>query len=387
MAIDRRNFLQSSILLTLSPWALEHSVQAGDGKYQSGAFISAVRRADGFALLILDEAGVVLREIPLEARGHDTTVHLQRGIGVMFARRPGDFAVAFALRRSSPPQLFRTPPDRHFYGHGVFSEDGQLLYATENDFENARGMIGIYDATGGFSRVGEFPSSGIGPHDLQLLPDGETLVVANGGIETHPDAGRAKLNVHDMQPSLAFINRADGRLLVRHELFRDFRKLSIRHLDVDASGRVWFGGQWEGSLDQAPQLIGSASRDRPLELLAMNAALPARLKGYIGSVALDRSGRLLAASAPRAGRILYLDTEAGTIIGESHLTDGCGVAPRGPAGFAISSGTGEVRAAAPGADDVGLAVHSGTAFDNHMISVAINGGTSSAFGEAGESVF
>lgn len=374
MAIDRRLILQGSLAMTLGVSAPTRPVLAEGRNLTQAAFASAVRVGSGFALLILDEAGRVLREIPLEARGHDTTVHLGSGIGVMFARRPGDFAVAFEFSRPTAPKVFRTPADRHFYGHGVFSNDGRLLYATENDFDNARGLIGIYDVKGGFSRIGEFPSGGVGPHDLHLLPDGKTLVVANGGIETHPDAGRAKLNVHDMQPSLAFINCADGRLLVRHELSRDYHKLSIRHLDVEASGRVWFGGQWEGSLDQAPQLIGSASRDRPLELLAMNAALPARLKGYIGSVALDRSGRWLAASAPRAGRILYLDTEAGTIIGESHLTDGCGVTPRGPAGFAISSGNGEVRAAAPGADDVGLAVHPGTAFDNHMISVAINGG-------------
>ena len=34
---------------------------------------------------------------------------------------------------------------RHFFGHGVFSPDGKLLYATENDFEAARGVIGVYD--------------------------------------------------------------------------------------------------------------------------------------------------------------------------------------------------------------------------------------------------
>ena len=370
MAIDRRRFLQGSAAMSLGPCALSWPVRAGDGGFAPAAFASAVRRGSGFALLLLSEDGSLLREIPLEARGHDTTVHHEAGIGVMFARRPGDFAVAFELARASPPQVFRTPADRHFYGHGVFSQEGRLLYATENDFENARGLIGVYDVKAGFSRVGEFPSGGVGPHDLHLLPDGRTLVVANGGIETHPDAGRAKLNVSEMRPSLAFIDREDGRLLARHELGWDFHKLSIRHLDVDHSGKVWFGGQWEGSLDEAPDLLGTASLDQPLKLLEMQAALPARLKGYIGSVSLDRSGRLLAASAPRAGRVLYFDTATEKLVSQSHIVDGCGVAPRGVSGFAISSGGGELRAAAPGSDDVGLAVHHNTAFDNHMISFA-----------------
>ncbi len=356
--------------MTLGLSALTRPVRAGGRDLTQAAFASAVRVGSGFALLILDEAGRVLREIPLEARGHDTTVHLGSGIGVMFARRPGDFAVAFEFSRPTASKVFRTPADRHFYGHGVFSNDGRLLYATENDFDNARGLIGIYDVKAGFSRIGEFPSSGVGPHDLHLLPDDKTLVVANGGIETHPDAGRAKLNVPDMQPSLAFINREDGQMLARHELGREFHKLSIRHLDVDQSGRVWFGGQWEGALDDVPELVGSASLDRPLTLLAMNPVLPARLKGYIGSVALDKSGRRLAVSAPRAGRIVYFDTAAERLIGESLIIDGCGVAPRGRDGFAISSGGGEFRAAAPGTEDVGLAVHRGMAFDNHMINVA-----------------
>lgn len=370
MEIDRRRFLLGSLAMTLGLSTLKRPVRAGGRDLSRAAFASAVRVGSGFALLILDEAGKMLREIPLEARGHDTTVHLESGIGVMFARRPGDFAVAFEFSRPSPPKVFRTPADRHFYGHGVFSNNGQLLYATENDFDNARGLIGIYNVKNGFSRIGEFPSGGVGPHDLHLLPDGKTLVVANGGIETHPDAGRAKLNVTEMQPSLAFINREDGQIIARHELGRELHKLSIRHLDVDPSGRVWFGGQWEGALDHVPDLVGSASLDRPLKLLEMTPDFSARLKGYVGSVALDRSGARLAVSAPRAGCIVYFDTAAERFVGKSLIVDGCGVAPRGRDGFAVSSGGGEFRAASPGREDVGLAIHQELAFDNHMISVA-----------------
>jgi hypothetical protein len=40
------------------------------------------------------------------------------------------------------------------------------------------GVIGVYDARANYKRIDEFPTFGIGPHDLALLPDGKTLVVA-----------------------------------------------------------------------------------------------------------------------------------------------------------------------------------------------------------------
>ena len=89
-------------------------------------------------------------------------------------------------------------PGRHFFGHGAFSPDGRLLYATENDFDNARAVVGVYDVGSGFARIGEFGTQGVGAHELLLSPDGELLVVANGGIETHPDYGRAELNLDTM---------------------------------------------------------------------------------------------------------------------------------------------------------------------------------------------
>jgi hypothetical protein len=58
-------------------------------------------------------------------------------------------------------------------------------------------VIGVRDASAGYRHIGELPSHGIGPHDLALLSDERTLVVANGGIRTHPDRRREELNLAD----------------------------------------------------------------------------------------------------------------------------------------------------------------------------------------------
>ena len=38
-------------------------------------------------------------------------------------------------------------------------------------------MIGVYDASDGFRRVGEFPTHGMDPHELLPMPDGRTLAL------------------------------------------------------------------------------------------------------------------------------------------------------------------------------------------------------------------
>ncbi len=126
------------------------------------------------------------------------------------------------------------PEARHFYGHGCFSADGALLFTTENDYDGRRGMIGVWDGADGFRRLGEFPSGGVGPHDIRRMPNGG-LVVANGGIETHPDTGRTRLNLPMMRPNLSYLSE-QGTILEQVEPPRDLSANSIRHLAARMTG-------------------------------------------------------------------------------------------------------------------------------------------------------
>ena len=181
--------------------------------------------------------------IDLPERGHGLAVCANSGRCIIFARRPGSFAIAFSADRSRAPVLFEAPEGRHLYGHGAFSRDGRLLYATENDFEAGRGVIGVYDATASFHRIGEFPSHGTGPHDLALLR-GEILVVANGGLREHPDigGGRRVLNLDGIETSLVYIDAATGDLLERHVIGAG-GALSLRHLEIGRDSTVVLGAQ------------------------------------------------------------------------------------------------------------------------------------------------
>lgn len=362
MAIDRRSFLIGSLL------ALQPATPALADSGETAVRYAAAAKLNGerYGVLLLNHEGSVLREIPLSARGHDIAFDAPTGRAVAFARRPGSFAVAFSVKTTSEPVMIPAADGRHFYGHGMFSADGRLLYATENIDEEGRGCIGVYDVAADFRRIGELDSFGIGPHDLLLLPDGRTLAVANGGLDTTVETGRINLNVADMQPSLTFIDAVTGSLLAQHPLTDSVRYLSIRHLAADALDRVWFGGQWEGDVETTPELVGCAGRDTAITLISPPEPHGRSLKGYIGAMAATRDGQVIAASAPRAGRVIYIDALKGTVCGESELPDGCGIAGADGHTFATSSGLGVFRYDRAGTATFAEQHLAGIAFDNHL---------------------
>jgi hypothetical protein len=170
-----------------------------------------------------------------------------------------------------------------------------------------------------------------------------------------------------MQPSLAFIDAESGKLLAKHEMTGDLKSLSIRHVTQDARGTIWFGGQWEGSpSDAPPQIVGSARLDRAPRLVAPQDAGGDDLKGYIGAMAVSTDGRFIAASAPKAGHVLYVDTISGTIVGRSDFKDVCGIAPEGDRDFAASSGFGVIRYETAQAAMLSEHALQDFAFDNHL---------------------
>jgi uncharacterized protein len=305
-------------------------------------FASAVQTADGgYGAVLLGERGDVIANIALPDRGHDITISRDAGRGVVFARQPGTFAVVFDPDGRAAPVTVTSIAGRHFYGHGVFSPDGRLLYATESDFEAAQGVVGIYDAPDGYRRIGEFPTYGTGPHEMLLMPDGVTLVVANGGIETHPDFGRTELNLETMDPSLVFIDRRDGRLVGQLRLGAGLHQLSIRHMAIDARGRVWFGCQYKGAPGNGPQLVGYATLDGDIKLVELPPETLADLRNYVGSVAASADGRTVAVSSPEGDLLVAIDVEGKRPVLVETLRNGCGLAADG-SGFVATSGEGEM---------------------------------------------
>jgi uncharacterized protein len=228
-----------------------------------------------------------------------------------------------------------TPPaGHHFNGHGAFLQAGALLATSEQRADTSDGMIGLWE-TEGWSRVGELPTGGLGPHEVLTLPDDASLIVANGGIATDP-TDRTKLNLPTMAPSLALLDLAGGAEV--STLPPDLHQLSIRHLAARADGLVAFAMQWEGEEGLHHPLLGML---RPGEAPVL-ARLPEEelplMQGYAGSVAWSGDGAQVAITSPRGGRVQVFDA-LGSFVQALSRTDVCGIASR-PDGFLLTDGAG-----------------------------------------------
>ncbi|MEM9532801.1 MAG: DUF1513 domain-containing protein [Pseudomonadota bacterium] len=325
------------------------------------AFLGCCRQADGtFGVAGLSPNLELLGVIALPNRGHDIAVSPDGAQAVVLARRPGRFALVLDLDPLAQQQELRAAPGRHFFGHGFYAADGKHFFTTENDFERPGSVLGVYDVTAGFLRIGEVDTGGIGAHEALLLRDGETIVVANGGIETHPDFPRRKLNLSSMRPSLSYLRASDGQLLEQCSAPTRWHQLSLRHLTQTADGEVWIGGQFEGS-GSSPALLRHR-RGEALDIVDdLDSELAGRLGGYVGSVSAAANGEMVVATSPRRNRALALEARTGRLVRSVQIADVCGAAAN--PGVLLSAGTGSVRSIGGHERSFPLA------WDNHLVGV------------------
>lgn len=337
MAVSRRGLLAGAAAWAAGPAAARRPRQE--------LFVSCGADPDGgFLVAGLGADGTPRFQIPLPARGHGAACHPTRPHCVVFARRPGSFAYLLDTVAGSALRRITTIAGRHFYGHGAFSSDGRTLFATENDYASGRGVLGIYDAADGYRRAAEISSHGIGPHEMRLLPDNKTLAVANGGIRTHPDHGRAKLNLATMAPNLTLLDSASGALRGLARLPAELHRLSIRHLDVDPDGRLAVAMQYEGDRRDLVPLLGLYEGGDRIRLLEAPAPIARRMRQYSGSVAFDRSGARIVLSSPRGHLVTLWDARRATYLGSFDAPDACGLAATGTdCEILVTGGDGHVR--------------------------------------------
>lgn len=357
MQTSRRTFLTGLISTGVLPapvWA-----DAGDP-----AYLAAARATDGsYSLAGLTGAGKVRFTIPLPARGHAATAHPLRPEAIAFARRPGTFAMVIDCIHGRILATLNAPEGRHFYGHGAFSRDGTLLFTPENDYDNGRGVIGVWDRDAAWLRVGEFSSGGIGPHEMLRLPGKDVFVVANGGIETHPDTGRAKLNIPEMRPNLTYVT-STGQAL--DQVAPPDHMNSLRHLAVTEDGLVGCALQWQGDRSEAPALLALHHRGEALKLVQAPDGPHPQLNGYAGSISFTGQGEHVAITSPRGG-VVQIFTRDGQFVKQHAMDDVCGVAPGQADSFLATAGTG--RIAVVDASGIEILNQESWQWDNHLVKV------------------
>lgn len=277
----------------------------------------------------------------VKERCHDICMHPSLPLAVFTGRRPSTESYLIDVQTGRLVQTFSTPSNRHFQGHAVFDASGERLYSTENDTdEPGRGVIGVWrlNASKSLEREAELPSHGVGPHQLLWLPDGETLVVANGGIRTE-SGSRAELNLDAMEPSLVLMN-TQGECLSKEVLADSMN--SIRHLAVASDGTVIAVQQYQGSLHERIDLLAIKRPQQPFMVFPVAEAQRNQMQQYAASVAIHDELRLVAMTAPRGSRVFIWDLDTAQLRLDAPFPDCAGVAASQD-GFVVTTGVGRCR--------------------------------------------
>jgi hypothetical protein len=288
--------------------------------------------ADGSHYAASIEDGRARHAVSLPMRGHGMVVDPRKPHeALIIARRPGTTVARIGLDTGHLLQQWHSDEDRHFYGHACYSADGGTLFLTENDVATGEGLVTVRDAVD-LKVLAEYATHGIGPHELMMLADGKTLVVANGGILTLPETGRVKLNRGRIASSLVYLDSETGRLLGKYMV--PSKDLSLRHLAVCGEGRVAAALQFEGDRRQpgGPLLMFHHGEDA-LQFAAAPPDVWDRMRHYAASVAYDPSSAQFALSCP-LGNTLGCWTSAGAYAGSISIPKVSGIAFGAGQGFA-----------------------------------------------------
>jgi hypothetical protein len=122
-------------------------------------------------------------EIALDFEAHIVMQHpIEKHLAVAFPQYPGGTRAALLdLKNRKVIEHIPALPGSIFYGHGVFSDDGKLMYSSELDPKDSRGIVSIRDFKSG-KYLGNFPTFGTGPHDLKIIRNGSAMLIVNSGF-------------------------------------------------------------------------------------------------------------------------------------------------------------------------------------------------------------
>lgn len=230
--------------------------------------------------------------------------------------KKGSGACEFNIKQNKVVRAIKTQPERYFYGHGAYSNDGKLLFATETDLNSMNGVIAIRDAST-LEYLGEFPSFGKEPHECQLINQGKTLMVTNAGGEVGGDS-----------PCVTMIDVVSRKLLKKVQLSNS--QINTGHAGISKQGELVVVsaprvGSADGRLGGVSIGEVSAEGERILiEHIDKPEKVVKRMHGEALSIAIH--GDIAGVTHPEGDMITFWSLKRKTLIKAIHVPYPRGIA-------------------------------------------------------------
>lgn len=284
-----------------------------------GSYIAQGLQQFALAVIDLDAAIPKAELIAIPFLAHGIAIDPGDPARAVLFEKKGPGACLVDLRTRTLDRPIATATTRRFYGHGAFSADGALLYATESLLDrDFAGALVVRDART-FAELGALPTYGAAPHDCQLIDAGRTMVVTNGGgsLSGGPP------------PAVCYIDLQSERLLERVELASP--QFNTGHLTVTAAGDLAVVSAPRDGLPSPNQQLGAVSlrpRGGTLTTVQQPAAVVQRMLGETLSVLVNEESRVALATHPLGNCVSLWRLDDAELVGTLELA--------GPRGVALS---------------------------------------------------
>jgi hypothetical protein len=247
------------------------------------------------------------------------------------ARRPGEWLLRWHPQADSV-QWHWIDDDYRLNGHVLLGRDGDSLLTTETDLQSGAGLLVRRDRSS-LVVTHRWPTQGQDPHAMLYLPHGDVLV-ANGGIASRPETGRARVPGEPVDASLVAMSDSDGQ---RRQTWRLADKaLSLRHLALHPGGQLAVAMQAHHDdrllRDRAPVLAVLDSTQQQLVPVAGTG----QVAGYGGDV--TALGGHWFVSCPRADCVLRVAVTGSASVTRLALADACALAAAADQAWGLAIG-------------------------------------------------
>ncbi len=266
----------------------------------------------GFVLSVLQPARKKPLLIETAFLPHAIALHPEVPTRMALFEKKGPGACIVDLNELKVEQPLVTVPERHFYGHGVYSTDGSLLYCTEAYLEGLKGTIAVRDGKN-FQLLGEFPSHGEEPHECQLLGDGKVMAITNGG-------GRLGGSL----PCVTYVEIENQRLLDQWSPTNAY--INTGHFAISENGTLVVVSAPRAGLP--PSENGGVSIRKPGgELVTMREPgdVVSRMKGEALSVVIHEETGIAVVTHPDGGMVTFWSLDDVSFVNMMELPSPRGV--------------------------------------------------------------
>lgn len=227
----------------------------------------------------------------------------------------GASASEIDLKTGRVVQNIYLPEASEFFGHGFFTPDGKVFFASRVDMEQAKGYLTGYDTADCTKIVADYPITDGALHESRLMPDG-TAMIACFGVK--PIAGEHPFSGPRLRKgALVQIDMKSGKPI--HEWDVDDDTQMVGHFRVTRDGNIIVLSRPREGVTSSGKVFFGNMGGKKLEEIRFSDMVPAGKSGECLSIALNADETVAMVTNPENNRILMIDAKKGVYLGAAPI--------------------------------------------------------------------